>query len=189
MGKSHLDQSAANTIIAIIVTTIFAVIAGIVDIVTGKIPNKITYVALVCGLILGFLPDIGVDISSCLIGLAIGFLPAVVLFMMGALGGGDVKLLAALGALLGYPQIFDLLFFSVLTGGALGLSIIVWKGRFLQTLRQFGQLIITLVYPGVPKVVPAQDLSVPFGFAIAIGTLWTLYVPALTISHHFRPLF
>lgn len=65
-------------------------LAALADARTGRIPDALTLPALAFGLVVGS-PG----------GAAVCALPALWLFARGKLGGGDVKLLAALGALLG----------------------------------------------------------------------------------------
>ncbi len=68
---------------------LLAVACALTDATTGRIPNAITLPALLAGLLVGH--PAGVLCAA----------PALHLFARGKLGGGDVKLLAALGALLG----------------------------------------------------------------------------------------
>jgi prepilin peptidase CpaA len=58
---------------------------------------------------------------SLLGGFAVALLLGVVLFALGGLGGGDVKLLAGLGAALGLFAFFGLLFWVAIAGGILAL--------------------------------------------------------------------
>jgi len=141
------------------------------------IPNYLTYPGILWGFGLGVAPESSLSIQSSLAGFGIGFIPALLLFAMGTMGGGDVKLLAAMGALVGYPGILDVLFLSILMGAALGVSLLIWRGQFLSTLRGMRGLILAMFYPGLAKQVPAMDSEFPFAVAIALGTLWALYLP------------
>ena len=58
----------------------------------------------------------------------------IVLVLAGGTGGGDAKLLAAIGAIDGYPLIIDVLFYSFLVGGAMALTVAIWQGRLWATL-------------------------------------------------------
>ena len=166
----------------IVVSILVVLLAGGWDLRTGHIPNWLTYSGALAGLTLalwfGGLAGLGISLA----GFAIAFIPSLVLFSLGVLGGGDVKLLAALGALVGYPVIFDILFYSIVAGSALALAVIIWQGRVLETLRGLGGLLQALFYPGLAKSVPTNDLHIPFGVAVAIGTLWALLLPAWRIT-------
>jgi prepilin peptidase CpaA len=54
-------------------------------------------------------------------GLVLGLATSAIFYALGALGGGDVKLLAALGAVLGPVALASVLFWMALAGGALAL--------------------------------------------------------------------
>ena len=79
----------------------FAAICLVTDLRERKIFNVVTYPALAAGFILALAFGGVPGAELALFGAAVGALPALVAFLAGALGGGDVKLLAALGALVG----------------------------------------------------------------------------------------
>jgi len=93
------------------------------DIKTKKIPNKITIPAIIIGILWatvnsgfnGFL----MSIFGFLLGLAVFLVP----YMLGGMGAGDVKLMAAIGAIKGWKFI---LFTSLWTGLAGGIIVIVY---------------------------------------------------------------
>jgi len=63
------------------------------------------------------------------LGLAVGFAAGAILFALGGLGGGDVKLLAALGAILGFKGELGVLFYMALAGAVLALLARLRKQR------------------------------------------------------------
>jgi len=154
---------------------VYAVTAAFIDLSHRRIPNSLTYGGILFGLGIGLLPQFEPSLTGSLLGLAIAFGPSLLLFALGSIGGGDVKLLTALGALLGYPLILDVLFYTIVFGSAWGITVIIWRGRVLETLKGFWDLLVSLFYPGSYKIVPVQDLSIPFGVPIAIATLWAVF--------------
>ncbi len=110
--------SRPELIIALIVMTGVLLAISIVDAQTHRIPNQLILVALGWAalqvIFLGY-PDPRAAALGALVGGG-GFLLLAVLGR-GALGAGDVKLAAVIGALLGYPAILPALFFGVLAGG------------------------------------------------------------------------
>ena len=105
-----------------IVGLTIASLACVTDLRTRRIPNVLTFGAALAGLLYQFVSG-GVDglghaTLGWLVGAVIFFLP----FALGGLGGGDVKLLAALGAWLG-PE--DVLWLSLYTGVAGGVMALV----------------------------------------------------------------
>ena len=73
----------------------------------------------------------GLSWASLLGGAALGFALSVPLFAREILGGGDVKLLTALGAALGMPHILGVLFWTGIVGGFLGLVALLRKKQDL----------------------------------------------------------
>lgn len=154
---------------------VYALAAAVIDLVSRRIPNALTYSGIVVGLLVGLWPGVGPNLTDSLLGIAAVFVPSLLLFAIGSMGGGDVKLLTAIGALVGYPVILDVMFYAIVFGCVWGLAVIIWRGRVLDTLKGFWSLLLSLFYPGTYKIVPVQDLSVPFGVPIAAGTVWTIF--------------
>lgn len=95
--------------------------AAAVDLIRREIPDRIPAgLALwaVIAQLLGFLPFAW---NSLLLGCATGLLVGAIGFRLRSLGGGDVKLLAGLGAAVGFSAVWTLLFWTALAGGVLGL--------------------------------------------------------------------
>src|SRR5690554_6275886 len=68
---------------------------------TQKIPNKITVPAIVAGVVLSTTYYGFSGLKASLIGFLVGFLIFLIPFIMGGMGAGDVKLMAAIGAVMG----------------------------------------------------------------------------------------
>ncbi len=77
-------------------------ISGFFDVKERKIPNKITFTGIMVGVVINLITGgwtgLLLSIGGMLAGLAIFFLP----FVMGGMGAGDVKLMGAIGALMGW---------------------------------------------------------------------------------------
>jgi Flp pilus assembly protein protease CpaA len=56
-----------------------------------------------------------------LLGIALGFGAGLVLFILGGFGGGDVKLLASLGAVVGFRDELGVMFYMAILGGILAM--------------------------------------------------------------------
>lgn len=85
------------------------------------IPDTVPLLLIALGLAaawLGWQPN---SMLQVLLGLAAGLLVGAALFYLGAMGGGDAKLCAALGALGGLQQWLEVLFATALAGGLLAL--------------------------------------------------------------------
>ncbi len=93
---------------------LFNVVAAISDIRTRKIPNKLTVPMCLAGFVyqISFFGLNG--LWTALLGFAAGFGALFVLWMIGTAGGGDVKLMGALGPWLGALLILKVLFVSLI---------------------------------------------------------------------------
>jgi prepilin peptidase CpaA len=106
----------------------FILTATVYDLRTREIPDAIPATLLGWSVLAAGLGLTGVGWGSLAGGFAIGLGLSVVFFAMGGLGGGDVKLLAALGAALGHAAIFPALFWTAMAGTVLAL-IALARGR------------------------------------------------------------
>lgn len=143
--------------ICLALSVLVAGIAAYSDFRTGTIPNELTYPAIVLGVALqalagyGHIQGIGFGggnalwgVAQSLLGAALSALPYWVFFRMKLTRGdgseqrvgygGDVKVFAALGALLGYYHGLEATFFSTCVAGLLGMARLAWNGRLLSAL-------------------------------------------------------
>jgi len=77
-------------------------VCGITDVFRQRIYNLVTYPAIIMGITLNTVGSGWKGLRFSLIGFAVGFLLFLIFFLLGGLGGGDVKLMGAIGALQGY---------------------------------------------------------------------------------------
>jgi prepilin peptidase CpaA len=109
-----------------ILACVLATVSAVVDFRRGIIPNLITYSGVALGLAISLFLGENSFIDS-LIGIGVGGGLFLVFWLANAMGAGDVKLMAALGALLGWPVIWDVIFFTALFGGIFGILFLIWK--------------------------------------------------------------
>ena len=155
--------------------TIPAVIAGWTDWRTRRIPNWLTVPALVLGIAANSLALGWYGAKEALLGAGLGLGLLLPFVLIRSLGGGDWKLVGALGAFLGPPRLIAVLVATILVAGAMALVLVIWKRRVGQTLRNVGRMLgamFTLHLPG-PEVSldNPESLKVPFGVAVAIAVV------------------
>jgi leader peptidase (prepilin peptidase)/N-methyltransferase len=73
--------------------------------------------------------------GGCLFAIAFGY---EIITKREGMGGGDIKLLAMLGAFLGWKSLFFILFVSSLLGAAVGISLMIAKGENMKYAVPFG---------------------------------------------------
>ncbi len=156
-----------------------AIIGATIDMRSNRIPNWLTYGALVlalgCRAALGGWRSLGQGIVGLLIGGGIFF----VFFIVHGMGAGDVKLMAAVGAWVGQHQTVQVLIATAFAGGALAVFYMVFYKQVGRTFRNLASLLRhPLRYSGLPQeesgLQRPQSLRVPYGLAIALGTVFAL---------------
>ena len=159
----------------LVLTGIVALIAGITDWRWRRIPNWLTVPAAALGLAVNSMAYGWTGLKSAAAGLGMGLLLLFPFVLLRALGAGDWKLAGALGALLGVHKLLVVLAGAVLIAGVMALVLVIYKRRFVETMRNMGRLLFVLAtgHPGVRSVSldnPAS-LKVPFGVAVALATI------------------
>jgi prepilin peptidase CpaA len=161
-----------NSVIATFVLT-----AAVADVRWRKIPRWLTLVALVTGLAVHWVRgDFWSAATAALLGFAIGLS----LFSLGAIGGGDVKLITALGALLGFGPWAFAMQVTILAAAAMAIFQIIRHKVVVQTFRNVGAIFKGWSTSGfkahpVINVHNASMVRSPFAVAAALGTLYALF--------------
>ena len=116
-----MHYSAIQILVAVIV-----IAAAATDLRSRRIPNWLTLSGVCAGLLLNWYMEGLVGIRTSLEGLALGFGVYFVLYCLRAMGAGDVKLMAAVGAIVG-PQNWVWVFIATaIAGGVLAAAGAVW---------------------------------------------------------------
>lgn len=102
--------------------------ATVVDLKRREIPDEISIGILFWALLAESLGWVSFGWGSLILGCAAGLGLGAVGFRLQSFGGGDVKLLAALGAALGFTAVWSLFFWTAMAGGVLGV-IAKWRGE------------------------------------------------------------
>jgi prepilin peptidase CpaA len=145
--------------------------ATIDDLARRQIANWIPVAALAGG----FGWQIGMDgwrgAWHALAGAVVGFAVFLIVYLLGGMGGGDVKLMAGFGALLGTTQLLEAALWTAGVGGVIALGVIAWKAlRRVVTSRVVTRENRQLVRK------EEQRESIPYAPAIALG-VWLALVP------------
>ncbi len=159
MNTIYLQAFYASVFAAVLITAVYF------DLRWRRIPNWLTYPAMAFGLLWHtFYAGVsGLLMSVC--GLLIGFGSFFLFFLFGQIGGGDVKLMAAVGAIFGVREIFPALFWTTCVGAILSVILIVYY-KYKNSGGNLEKALFTF-----KKI--ARTVTVPYGVAIGGGTLLT----------------
>ena len=149
---------------------------AVTDVRRARIPNQLTYSALLAALTLRSTVLGLAGLKSGAVGLLVAGGLFLLLFVLGAMGGGDMKLMAAVGAWVGSTQVATLILAAAIAGGVLAIGRIVFRNMVGETIRNTMRLTYYRLTSGLH---PHPELNVqspgsqriPFGVAIAVGAL------------------
>jgi len=146
-------------------------VAVYVELKERRIPNWLTLSGMALGLLIAYLNH---ALASSIIGLLIGFGFLFIFYVFGGVGGGDVKLMGASGALLGVHLIQPALVYTAFIGAFLAIMMLIWRRDFwLRIALGFKKLAFWRKDPVAELQHPAP-IAVPYGMAIALGCLLAL---------------
>lgn len=166
---------------------LLAVCAGWTDLRWRRIPNWLTVSGLLLGVVVNSVVSGLAGVKTSLLGVALGLALLLPFVLLRSLGAGDWKLAGALGAFTGPARLVDLLLASILVAGVMAVMLVIYKRRTLQTIRNIGHILISLVtfrLPGTRVSLDNPDsLKIPYGVALAFtvvlyGVLWKLGMAA-----------
>jgi prepilin peptidase CpaA len=171
--------------IPIIIVVAAALIAAVTDVWKFKVHNALTLPLLLSGLIYHGVVEGASGLAGSVLGALFGFGALIGLYLLGGMGGGDVKLMAALGAWLGMPLTFFVFVASVVAAGVYAVVLVVAYGRVRETWINF--LIICHRLAAIGRHLGAEDRIeselnradrrqrfVPFAAMVAVGLIATL---------------
>ncbi|MBL8216854.1 MAG: prepilin peptidase [Bryobacterales bacterium] len=151
--------------------------AAATDLRNRRIPNSLTVGGVVAGLVLNLGINGMIGARASLLGLALGFVVLLPPFLLRGGGAGDVKLMAAVGALAGPLNTFSIFILTAIFGGVLALALLFWKGGLGRALSNAGFIVGQLAQGRSPHA-QRPDLTLegpgpklPYAIPIAMGTL------------------
>ena len=154
----------------------FVGIAAIVDdLARRRIANWIPGCAFLAGVVLQSIEHGWRGAGAALLGTVTGAAVFAIFYLLGGMGGGDVKLMAGFGAVLGMKQLLEASLWTAGVGGVMALvAIAVSYIRQLWKKRTAGGIEVA-EGEGIPRAARRAD-SIPYAPAIAAG-VWLSLVP------------
>jgi prepilin peptidase CpaA len=163
---------------AIVVATTLLFVAACVasDVRTLRIPNRLTAPAMIAGLALNAWYSGADGLVASLAGLALGILLMAGPFVLGGIGGGDVKMMGAVGALLGPRLLLWSMGAGMIVGGVLMVAHLIRVARLGETLARLRRMIARAVR--VRSLEPLRvspdggdAIVLPYSLPLGLGTL------------------
>ncbi len=159
-----------------ILAALFAVTAGVTDFRRRRIPNWLTYPAVPIAILLHAIADGWPGARLSLLGVALGLGLLLPFVLLRSLGGGDWKLVGALGAFFGPRLLWQVLLWTLLVNAVMAIILIVTRKRLLRTLRNIGSLFAAFFrfhLPGADLTIDSPEaIKVPFGVAAAVAVVF-----------------
>jgi prepilin peptidase CpaA len=176
-GLADLNSGSWAGQTAIVLAVLAASVSLVTDILWRRIPNVVTLPAAGVGLILALVAGGWKGLLLSGAGLALGFLLMILPYYVGGMGAGDVKLMAALGALTGVAAIIQIFLYTALIGGVLAVASALSRGTLRRAFRNIFDWSASLLLQrmggltgGLTDTQMAQTAGmIPYGVAIALG--------------------
>ena len=152
------------------------IVSAYTDFARGKIYNWCTLPAIVVGLAGNYLAGGWDGLVFSSLGIAVGAGLFLLPYWFGLMGAGDVKLMAAVGALGCFNFALHSAFLSAVVGAIFAVAILIWKGKLGPGLKNFGGAVFKQWKLKEKEVV--DDTRVSYGVAIALGSFWAYFYQA-----------
>ncbi|QDS92114.1 Type IV leader peptidase family protein [Roseimaritima multifibrata] len=171
-----LDSIAANWPIWLVSAVM--IFAAVIDGLILKVPNWLTFPFILCGWAHGLLhaglPGLGWSLAGTAVGLAL----LLVVRAIGGMGGGDVKLLAGLGAWVGVSTVWWAFVVTTFVGAIMAIVMIAMSGHWRKHYYMARQILHEWKTVRDPEKLfeiakerkPTMTL-LPYGIPMAIGSI------------------
>jgi prepilin peptidase CpaA len=147
------------------IAVMVGVAASAEDLLRRRISNWTPAAALAGGLVYHTATGGWRGTLAALAGALSGFAVFLVFYLLGGMGGGDVKLMAGFGAVLGAGRLLEAALWTAAVGGLLAAAIVAWNA--IRKLWRRGD--------GKAQPAPRAE-SIPYAPAITIGA-WLALIP------------
>lgn len=158
--------------ISVSIASFYFIFACSFDTIKAKIPNSFNASLAIAGLALSFYVDSWSGMLTSLSGMALGLGLLLIPWLMGGMGAGDVKALAALGALLGPFPLLHVFVYMGLIGGVMAILHYLFEHNLREKASEWLQLIKATALTNDPRMIiptKTETLRFPYAAAIAFG--------------------
>ena len=169
----------------LIALALFAVaVATVTDLIWHRIPNKLTAPVALTGLALQAWAAGWSGLADGFLGLLAAFIGFLPFYLARWVAAGDIKLLMAVGACLGWRLGILADLGTLLIGAIVAFVFLFVQGGLWSYLRRYGLMAKYLLFTGRFSYIPPQpgetaSVRFPYALAIALGTWVAIYGPGL----------
>ncbi|HTZ41536.1 MAG TPA: A24 family peptidase [Syntrophales bacterium] len=164
-----------------VILVLALVAASLTDVAHQKIPNVITYPLALFGLIYNIALTGMSGLLFSFSGILVGGGILLLFYALGGMGAGDVKLLAAVGSILGPLGVFHAFLYTALAGGLYALVVLYRHGALRDSLRRLTPVVDGfLQVRTMPDSFMANRAGVPrmcYALAISVGSVLAVLRP------------
>jgi prepilin peptidase CpaA len=163
--------------IATLLLVVLVLIAAVTDATRHRIYNWTTYPGMIAGVLIaivgavwqwaapesaaGWQPVVGwVDWNDALLGFVMCGVVMLPCFLFFGTGGGDVKLLAMIGLVAGLEKGLEILLWTFIFAGCIGLAVLIWKIGPAKLLARMGQMLLGVLTLGTVLRLPPDEKKV-----------------------------
>ena len=146
-------------------------VSAVVDMRTRRVPNPLTMGIAATGLAFAATPWSDLTIAAAALGFTVGFGLMLLPALFGAMGGGDLKLFAAMGTFLGPRPTLQAFLYTLLAGGILAVAVALKRRRLQETMQNAAELVKSGGANAAAIEHPTSNNRFAYAPAIAVGTL------------------
>ncbi len=158
--------------------TVTLIVAAVIDGAILKVPNWLTFPFIACGWVHWIIQDQLMGFGWSLLGTMVGMMLLLVLRNVGGMGGGDVKLLAGVGAWLGAIVTLYAFAATAIVGGVMALFMIIksgqWEKHWImahQILHEWKTVRSPAKLSKIARERKPNMYLLPYGIPMAIGSI------------------
>jgi len=183
-------QIVSDTLIVYAVVTVLACLLSVAvwyDLKFHRIPNKLILIGILLGVLANALLPQGsgyagyvsgaLGWADSLRGLGMGFVVLLPFYLLRAMGAGDVKLMAMVGAFLGPAGVLGAIVFTFLAGGVMAIAVVIRTKKFRRLMQNYKYMYLgSMIKISTGKAPVMDDMpesvgKLPYAVAIGVGTM------------------
>jgi prepilin peptidase CpaA len=161
-----------------VILLLIVCLAAFYDLRYRRIPNWVVLMGLLLGLGANTFLSRWAGLERSLLGAGLAFLIYFPLYLLRGMGAGDVKLMAAVGAIVGWADWIGIFFLTAIVGGLAAVALLISRSQLRRGFSNAGYLVVQLLSFRLPyarreelDVKSEKAVKLAHGITIAWGSL------------------